>query len=111
MWYDESVIYQIYPLGFCGAPFANDGVTVHRIRKIIDWIPHMKRLGVNAVYLCPVFESDTHGYDTRDYRLVDCRLGTNADLADAGRFMKTAYASFWTACSITADAGFLRSAT
>ena len=85
MWYDESVIYQIYPLGFCGAPFDNDGVTVHRIRKIIDWIPHMKRLGVNAVYLCPVFESDTHGYDTRDYRHVDCRLGTNADLADVCR--------------------------
>ena len=32
------------------------------------------------MYLGPVFESDCHGYDTRDYRRVDCRLGTNEDL-------------------------------
>lgn len=82
MWAYESVFYQIYPLGLCGAPFTNDGVTVSRIRKILDWIPHMQNLGITALYLCPVFESDTHGYDTRDYTKVDCRLGTNQDLAD-----------------------------
>lgn len=81
MWAYESVFYQIYPLGFCGAPFENDGVEVNRIRKVIDWIPHIKKLGANAIYFSPVFESDTHGYNTRDYTKIDKRLGTNADFA------------------------------
>ncbi|PWJ70741.1 glycosidase [Ruminococcaceae bacterium R-25] len=79
MWYEESVFYQIYPLGFCGAPFENDGILENRILKVIDWIPHMKKLGINAIYFSPVFESDTHGYNTRDYGLIDKRLGTNDD--------------------------------
>ena len=77
MWAYESVFYQIYPLGFCGAPFENDGVLTPRIRKVIDWIPHIKNLGANAIYFSPVFESDTHGYNTRDFRKIDVRLGTN----------------------------------
>ena len=79
MWYEESVFYQIYPLGFCGAPFENDGKLEKRILKVLDWIPHMKKLGINAIYFSPVFESDTHGYNTRDYGLIDKRLGTNDD--------------------------------
>lgn len=79
MWAYESVFYQIYPLGFCGAPFENDGAQAHRILKVKEWIPHLEELNVNAVYFSPVFESDTHGYNTRDYRKIDCRLGTNDD--------------------------------
>lgn len=79
MWAEESVIYQIYPLGFCGAPFENDGKLEHRILKVIDWIPHIKKLGADVVYFGPVFESDTHGYNTRDYKKIDVRLGTNED--------------------------------
>ena len=79
MWAYESCFYQIYPLGFCGAPFENDGVLESRILKVIDWIPHMKKLGINAIYFSPIFESDTHGYNTRDYSKIDCRLGTNDD--------------------------------
>ena len=71
--------YQIYPLGFCGAPFENDGVLEHRITKIADWIPHIKKLGANAIYFSPLFESDTHGYNTRDYKKIDVRLGDNED--------------------------------
>lgn len=82
MWAYESVFYQIYPMGFCGAPFENDGVLEHRILKVREWIPHMKRLGVNALYLSPVFESDTHGYNTRDYSKLDVRLGTNEDFKE-----------------------------
>lgn len=82
MWAYESVFYQIYPLGFCGAPFENDGVQEHRILKVKEWIPHMKKLGINAVYFSPVFESDTHGYNTRDYTKIDCRLGTNEDFKE-----------------------------
>lgn len=81
MWANESVFYQIYPLGFCGAPAENDGITVNRVRKIGEWAEHIRRLGANALYLCPVFDSDRHGYDTRDYRRLDPRLGTNGDFA------------------------------
>ena len=79
MWAYESVFYQIYPLGFCGAPFENDGKLEHRILKVEEWIPHIKKLGCNAIYFSPLFESDTHGYNTRDYQKLDCRLGTNED--------------------------------
>ncbi len=79
MWAYESVFYQIYPLGFCGAPFENDGVETNRISKVIDWIPHIKELNCNAIYFSPVFESDNHGYNTRDFKKIDCRLGSNED--------------------------------
>lgn len=82
MWYKQSVFYQIYPLGFCGAPKENDGAVEHRILKVNDWVGHIKKLGANAIYFSPVFESDRHGYDTRDYLKIDCRLGTNDDFKD-----------------------------
>ena len=81
MWAYETSFYQIYPLGFCGAPYENDGKLEHRILKVIEWIPHFKKLGVGAVLFNPVFESDTHGYNTRDYKKIDVRLGTNEDFA------------------------------
>lgn len=81
MWYEEAVFYQIYPLGFCGTPRLNDGIKVNRIKKVIQWIPQMKKLGISAVYFSPVFESDAHGYDTRDYAKIDSRLGTNDEFA------------------------------
>lgn len=79
MWAYESVFYQIYPLGFCGAPFEQDNELQHRILKVIDWIPHLNTIGINAIYFSPVFDSDTHGYNTRDYLKIDPRLGTNED--------------------------------
>lgn len=82
MWAYESVFYQIYPLGFSDAPFENDGVPKNRIKKVIDWIPHIKKLGCNAVYFCPIFESDNHGYNTRDFFKTDRRLGTTDDFKE-----------------------------
>lgn len=79
MWYNESVIYQIYPFGFCGAPRQNDGILNSRILKVTSIIEHLVKLGVNAVYFCPVFESSAHGYDTSDYSKIDLRLGSNED--------------------------------
>ena len=83
MWYNKSVIYQIYPLGFCGAPQTNDGVLENRINRVIDFIPHLTKLNVDAVYFCPVFESSAHGYDTKDYSKIDVRLGSNEDFKEA----------------------------
>lgn len=88
MWAEKSVFYQFYPLGMCGAPSENDGITVPRIKRIIDWIPHLKKLNIDAVYFSPIFESDKHGYDTRDYRKIDCRLGNNEDFAQVCRQLK-----------------------
>ncbi len=79
MWFKKSVFYQIYPLGFCGAPAHNDSVLESRILKVNNWVDHIKSVGADAVYFCPVFESDAHGYDTRDYLTIDRRLGTNDD--------------------------------
>ena len=61
MWAFNSVFYQIYPLGFCGAPFENDGVLTHRILKVKDWIPHMQKLGVDAIYFSPTIASILRG--------------------------------------------------
>lgn len=85
MWAYNSVFYQIYPIGFCGAPYANDGICVSRILKIGEWADYLKELGVDAILLNPIFNSDNHGYDTRDFRTIDCRLGTNKDFADVCR--------------------------
>ncbi|MEG2054434.1 MAG: alpha-amylase family glycosyl hydrolase, partial [Oscillospiraceae bacterium] len=79
MWFDESVFYQIYPMGFCGAPQNNDDILQNRIGKVSDWASHIKNIGANAVYFSPVFQSDSHGYDTRDYYKIDSRLGSNDD--------------------------------
>ncbi len=91
MWWEEGLLYQIYPLGMCGAPRENDGVTVSRILAVENFIPHMQRLGATGVYFSPLFESLSHGYDTTDFRCLDRRLGTNEDfrrvcnaLRDAG---------------------------
>lgn len=90
MWAYESVFYQIYPLGFCGAPFENDGVEKSRILKVKEWIPHIREIGADAIYFSPVFESDTHGYNTRDFRKIDCRLGSNEDFAEVCRSLHEA---------------------
>lgn len=79
MWAYNRIFYQIYPIGFCGAPISNDKVTVPRILKIMDWSDYLQSLGIGSVLLNPIFESDNHGYDTRDLKTIDCRLGTNAD--------------------------------
>lgn len=71
----------MYPLGMTGAPLENnpEAPVAHRFEELDKWIPHMKELGCTALYIGPLFESSSHGYDTRDYRLTDRRLGDNED--------------------------------
>ena len=77
-WYEKGVFYHMYPLGMTGAPKHNDTETVvNRFESLNLWIPHIRSLGCNAIYIGPLFESTSHGYDTRDYKLVDRRLGDN----------------------------------
>ena len=80
-WYDKAVFYHIYPLGLSGAPRQNPyAEPVHRLTALEPWIDHIQELGCNALYIGPLFESVGHGYETTDYRQLDSRLGTNADL-------------------------------
>ena len=81
-WAWDGVFYHIYPLGLCDAPHRNDfhSPAEPRLEQLHGWLDHLQDLGVNALYLGPVFESSAHGYDTADYVRVDRRLGTNDTL-------------------------------
>ena len=81
-WTTDALFYHIYPLGFCGCETYHQPVQTSRILKIKEWIPHLKKMHINALYLGPVFESYEHGYDTSDYRKIDNRLGSNADFRE-----------------------------
>ena len=83
----NSIFYHIYPPGACAAPHHNDFLTEPqpRLRQILGWLDHIQSLGANALYLGPVFESGSHGYDTADYFHIDRRLGNRADLAELSR--------------------------
>lgn len=50
MWYEEAVFYQVFPLGFCDGLRDNDGVMNRCISEFADWIPHLQKLGIDAVY-------------------------------------------------------------
>lgn len=84
-WIEKSNVYHIYPLGFCGCEqyrSESSEKPVPRIKKVIEWIPHLKEMHFNAVYFGPIFESVKHGYDTIDYTVIDRRLGTNQDFKE-----------------------------
>ena len=82
-WYEQAIFYHMYPLGITGAPKTNVQTEVtDRFKELDQWIPHIRSLGCNAIYIGPLFESSSHGYDTRDYKLVDRRLGTNDDFRE-----------------------------
>ncbi len=83
-WAKEAIFYHIYPLGLCGAPEQNNvnSPAQPRLKEVASWVDHIKQLGCNALYLGPLFESGTHGYDTADYYAVDRRLGTNETLKE-----------------------------
>ncbi|MFA9376903.1 MAG: alpha-amylase family glycosyl hydrolase [Lachnotalea sp.] len=79
-WYNEAIFYHIYPLGLVGAPKVNQQEIVeHKFEELEKWILHLQELSIGAVYIGPLFESTTHGYDTKDYKVVDKRLGDNED--------------------------------
>ena len=88
-WYDSAIFYHMYPLGMVGAEKVNDGGKVRRrFDQLTAFIPYLKVLGCDAIYIGPLFESGSHGYDTTDYKTVDRRLGTNEDFR---KFVDTAH--------------------
>lgn len=84
-WYEKAVFYHIYPLGMCAAAKTQaeyNGAPSDKIRGLKAYLPHLQELGVTALYIGPLFSSEGHGYETRDYYRVDDRLGTNEDFKD-----------------------------
>lgn len=77
-WWTSAVVYQIYPRSFQDS----DGDGVGDLRGILDRVDHLADLGVDVVWLSPIYRSpqDDNGYDISDYEDVDPLFGTLADL-------------------------------
>jgi maltose alpha-D-glucosyltransferase / alpha-amylase len=76
-WLRTAVFYQIYPQSF----FDTNGDGIGDLQGIIDKLDYIASLGVNALWLNPIYESPflDAGYDVADFRKVAPRYGTNAD--------------------------------
>lgn len=81
-WVRHAVLWHVYPLGFLGAPAEAQpqAEPAPRLRGLVGWLDYLVELGANGLLLGPVFESESHGYDTTNYLEIDSRLGTEADL-------------------------------
>lgn len=79
-WWTRAVVYQIYPRSFQDS----DGDGVGDLRGILRRVDYLGSLGVDAVWLSPIYRSpqDDNGYDISDYQDVDPSFGTLADLDD-----------------------------
>jgi oligo-1,6-glucosidase len=76
-WWKESVVYQIYPRSF----YDSNGDGIGDLRGIIAKLDYLKELGVDVVWLSPVYQSpnDDNGYDISDYQAIMAEFGTMAD--------------------------------
>ena len=91
-WAKNAVVYQIFPTRFATtekvddklwykAPIAWDDDLKGNLQGIIRHLPYLKELGVDVIYMTPIFRSNTsHKYDTIDYYAVDPSLGDSNDL-------------------------------
>lgn len=77
-WWKSAVVYQIYPRSFADS----NGDGVGDLRGVIDHLDHIADLGVDVIWLSPVYRSphDDNGYDISDYRDIDPIFGTLADM-------------------------------
>ena len=77
LWFKDAIIYQIYPRSFKDSN--NDGMG--DILGIISKLDYLKELGINCVWLSPVYESpmDDNGYDISDYKKIYETFGTMDD--------------------------------
>ena len=90
----NMVVYQIFPQSFYDAN--DDGIG--DIRGIIKKLPYLKALGINAIWLCPIFLSPMidNGYDISDYYNIHPRYGSPEDSKDLLADSKKEYKYFWT---------------
>lgn len=76
-WWKEAVFYQIYPRSFKDS----NGDGIGDLRGVLDKLDYLKELGVDAIWLSPVYDSpnDDNGYDIRDYRKIMVEFGRMED--------------------------------
>ncbi len=79
-WYKDAVVYQIYPRSFCDS----NGDGIGDLRGIISKLDYIKDLGVDAVWLSPIYKSpnDDNGYDISDYTDIMDEFGTLDDFKE-----------------------------
>ena len=79
-WWKKSVIYQIYPRSFQDS----NGDGVGDIRGIISRLDYLHELGIDAIWLSPVYQSpmDDNGYDISDYQGIAPEFGTMEDMEE-----------------------------
>lgn len=79
-WWKEAVVYQIYPRSF----YDTNGDGIGDLNGIIQKLDYIKDLGVDVLWLCPVYKSpnDDNGYDISDYRNIMDELGTMKDFEE-----------------------------
>ena len=77
-WWKNSVVYQIYPRSFKDS----NGDGFGDLRGIIEKLPYLQNLGIDVIWLSPVFDSpqDDNGYDISDYRKIYAGFGSNEDM-------------------------------
>ena len=77
-WWQSAVVYQIYPRSFQDTN--HDGIG--DIQGIISHLDYLQKLGVDAIWLSPVYASpnDDNGYDISDYESIMSEFGTMADM-------------------------------
>ena len=79
-WVEHAIWWQVYPLGFCGAPIRDpEPTSAPRLRRLMGWLDYAIELGTSGLLLGPIFASQTHGYDTVDQFRIDPRLGGEED--------------------------------
>ena len=77
-WWQNSVVYQVYPRSFQDT----DGDGVGDLQGIIQRLDYLENLGIDAIWLSPVYKSpnDDNGYDISDYQDIMDEFGTMADM-------------------------------
>ena len=77
-WWKNSVVYQIYPRSFKDS----NGDGFGDLQGIIEKLPYLQNLGIDVIWLSPVFDSpqDDNGYDISDYRKIYAGFGSNEDM-------------------------------
>ncbi|MEO5901533.1 MAG: alpha-amylase family glycosyl hydrolase, partial [Ilumatobacteraceae bacterium] len=80
-WWRDAVIYQIYPRSFAEAGPVDRRRGVGNLRGIIERLDHLRWLGVDALWLSPIYRSPMadFGYDISDYCAIDPTFGTLAE--------------------------------